>query len=230
MLPAYRDLDANERNYPAGLRNTWSTQSHQTSVEARLSNTTDRLRWVAGLYYFREAQNSAQDIYQGFLNDITAHSDATAKSYAAFGQATFSVTDRFRPDRRPALHPREQDPGRRPLQQQPYRWPPGTPLPLLLDTFGGKTHFTATNWKAGAEFDVAPTSMLFATASTGFKAGGFNQSVPPMDVYDPEKITAYELGLRNRFLGGRVQLNVEAFKWDYNDGQIAHVIFDPKVT
>ncbi len=228
LLPAYRDLDAHERNYPAGLRNTWSTKSHQSSLEARLSNTTDHLRWVAGAYYFREAQTAAQDIYQGILNDVSANYKPTTTSYAAFGQATFSVTDQFRliGGLRYTYESKTLTGAR--YTNSPNGLPPGTPLPLLLDNFGGKTHFTSTNWKAGAEFDVSPTSMLYFTASTGFKAGGFNQSVAPLDTYDPEKITAYELGMRNRFLGGRVQLNLEAFKWDYKGAQIAHVIFDPK--
>jgi iron complex outermembrane receptor protein len=96
-----------------------------------------------------------------------------------------------------------------------------------LEEFGGRHDFSSFTWKAGVEHDLTPQNMLFFTASTGFKAGGFNQTVPPMDVFDPEKLLAFELGSRNRFLDGRLQVNVELFKWNYKDNQIAHVIFDP---
>ncbi len=109
----------------------------------------------------------------------------------------------------------------------PNGLPPGTPLPALLVEFNGDRSFSSTTWKAGLEYDVAPDNMLYLTVSTGFKAGGFNQTVAPLDSYDPEKLTAYELGSRNRFLDGRMQLNFELFNWDYKDNQIAHVIFDP---
>jgi outer membrane receptor protein involved in Fe transport len=48
-----------------------------------------------------------------------------------------------------------------------------------------------------------------------------------MDTFDPEELTAYQVGSRNRFADGRVQLNAEVFYWDYKDQQIGHVVFDP---
>jgi iron complex outermembrane receptor protein len=45
-------------------------------------------------------------------------------------------------------------------------------------------------------------------------------------VYNPEKVMAYTLGSKNRFLGNRLQLNLEAFYWDYRDQQISHIVQD----
>jgi iron complex outermembrane receptor protein len=62
--------------------------------------------------------------------------------------------------------------------------------------------------------------MLYLTASTGFKAGGFAPVVPPNERYDAETLTAIVLGSRNRFFDNRLQVNVEAFHWGYEDYQV----------
>jgi iron complex outermembrane receptor protein len=87
--------------------------------------------------------------------------------------------------------------------------------------------FDRTNFKAGVEYDLAEQSMLFLTYSTGFKAGGFVQTLAcGADTFKPEEVRAWTLGSRNRFGGNRVQLNAEVFYWDYVDQQIAYVGVD----
>ena len=44
--------------------------------------------------------------------------------------------------------------------------------------------------------------------------------------YQPEKITAYSVGSKNRFLDNRLQLNGELFYWIYKNQQISHVGVD----
>jgi iron complex outermembrane receptor protein len=57
---------------------------------------------------------------------------------------------------------------------------------------------------------------------TGFKAGGFFAALPP-NTYEPEKLTAYTLGSKNRFFEDRLQVNAEAFYWKYRDQQASHL-------
>jgi iron complex outermembrane receptor protein len=228
VLPAYRDVRLRERNYPAGLRNFIpEATAQQTSAEVRLAHESDRFDWVIGAYYFDEDQKAEQQIYQGILQDNIGFYTPSTRSYAGFGQATFHVNDALR-----LIGGLRYTYERRALAGQiftksPNGLPPGTPLPALLESFGGRDSFDSFTWRAGVEFDVAPRSMLFATASTGFKAGGFNQTVAPEDSYDPETITAFQFGSRNTFLDGHLQLNFEAFYWRLEDAQIAHVKFDP---
>jgi len=228
VIPAYRDADISERNYPAGLRNTIpESTSEQTTLEARLGDAGERLKWVVGAYYYNEDQIAEQQIFQGILQDNIINYVPESESYAAFGEATVSVTDRLRLIAGARYTEEDRAVEGTIFTNSPASAPPGAPLPFLLESFGGERTFSDTTWKAGLEYDITPDNMLFLTAGTGFKAGGFNQTVPPMDTYEPEELTAYELGLRNRFLDGRLQLNFEAYYWDYEDQQIAHVIFDP---
>jgi iron complex outermembrane receptor protein len=83
----------------------------------------------------------------------------------------------------------------------------------------GRLHFKNVSWKLGVEFDVAPRSMVYANVSTGFKAGGFAPALPP-NTYRPEKLTAFQIGSKNRFFDNRLQFNVEVFYWKYKDQQI----------
>ncbi|MBW8890696.1 MAG: TonB-dependent receptor [Burkholderiales bacterium] len=80
----------------------------------------------------------------------------------------------------------------------------------------------ATNWKLGADFDLTPDSMLYANVATGYKAGGYFDGVG-QNTYEPEKITSYEAGVKNRFLDNRLQLNASAFLYDYKDFQVSAV-------
>jgi iron complex outermembrane receptor protein len=82
--------------------------------------------------------------------------------------------------------------------------------------------FSKFTWKAGVEFDLAPRSLLYANVATGFKAGGF--FVGTVDnTFLPEELTAYTIGSKNRFLDNRLQLNLEAFYWKYEDQQVSFI-------
>ena len=70
--------------------------------------------------------------------------------------------------------------------------------------------------------------MLYAGASSGFKAGGFlpsgGQSSLPS--FDPEIVDTYSLGLKSTLADGQVRLNAELFLNDYQDKQVAVVTLD----
>jgi iron complex outermembrane receptor protein len=53
-------------------------------------------------------------------------------------------------------------------------------------------------------------------ADTGYKAGGFASC----NEYQPETVTTYEIGSKNRALNNTVQANVAAFYSDYKNQQI----------
>jgi iron complex outermembrane receptor protein len=253
FIPAYRDSQFAERNYPAGLRNTipeTSTdpafpdyapgRSKETTAELRFANHGERIKWVAGAYYLNEDQNVEQQIFEGQQQDSNGFYNPTTKSYAAFGQTTIGITKTFRAIAGVRYNHDEVDVHGL-IQTNSPLVACGIPsfdgsntcapffitLPATFETFGGDKTFEKTTWRAGLEYDITPSNMAYATASTGFKAGGFNQTIAPDDTYKPEELTAYEVGLRNQFFGKRLQANIGLFDYDYKDMQIAHVKFDP---
>jgi iron complex outermembrane receptor protein len=61
------------------------------SLEARLGNQNAQLKWVLGGYYFTESVKARQYFNQG-NNGTRINSDLDTDSYAAFGEATYSLT------------------------------------------------------------------------------------------------------------------------------------------
>jgi iron complex outermembrane recepter protein len=93
--------------------------------------------------------------------------------------------------------------------------------------FTGATFRTATfkkvTWRAGLDFQVAEDNLLYASVSNGFNSGGFNGSLSAAalgkSTFEPQTVTAFEIGSKNRFMDNSVQLNLSAFYNKYSDLQ-----------
>ena len=88
-------------------------------------------------------------------------------------------------------------------------------------TFDTKT-FSRTTFRVGVDYQVTDDSLLYASVSSGFRSGGFNSgqnTAALQPTFEPEKVTAFELGSKNRFADNTVQLNVAAFYNKYTSLQ-----------
>jgi iron complex outermembrane recepter protein len=83
------------------------------------------------------------------------------------------------------------------------------------------SYFRKATGKAALDWQVNQDQLLYATVSTGFRSGGFNgfQLIETLRTFQPEEVTAYEVGSKNRFLANRLQLNLAAFRNDYTNLQ-----------
>ena len=234
FLPAFRSDDVDYLSPVAGGMIREIEHSHQTSAELRFASRTDQpLRYILGGYIFNGATsgNAVYDAQTAGVNPVQALS-VSDFTYAVFGQATWAVTSRLRlAGGVRYTYERKKTNSQNAIYT--YFTPQAAPLvpPTAFQVFGfptvGSKSWDQTNWKAGIEFDVAPKSLLYANVSTGFKAGGFYFNPIPgaPNTYDPEKVTAYTVGLKNRFFDDRVQLNLEAFDMEYTGQQIATLLF-----
>ncbi|HEU4578641.1 MAG TPA: TonB-dependent receptor [Polyangiaceae bacterium] len=87
------------------------------------------------------------------------------------------------------------------------------------------------DYRAGVEYDLAKDSMLYATVSTAHKAAGYNDTVyrpdgtvPFTEYYDPENVTAFELGSKNTLLGRKLRLNASAFFYIYQNQVFQQIV------
>jgi len=226
IIPAYRKTDLDFFSYASSFLIDVTEKSDQMSLEARLAAQTGALNWVLGGYYFVEDVDANQ-VFDQASNGTKIRSDLETESIAAFGQATLALTDRFRVTGglRYTRDNKKQDSEAHTL---PFvGFVPGVfPLvPIILDipTFATTdVDFSKMTWKAGVEFDLGPRSLLYAQVSTGFKSGVLYSALG-RNFSSPETLTAYTIGSKNRFFDNRLQLNVEAFYWDYKDQQISHL-------
>ena len=84
---------------------------------------------------------------------------------------------------------------------------------------------TTSRWlgKAGLEYQAAPGTLLYATVSSGFKSGGFNGANANLksqqSSYRPERLNAYEVGLKTTVDSLGLYAETSAFYYDYNNKQ-----------
>ena len=226
--------------------NFWGDQ-RQDSHELRLStNGSGPLKAQGGLYYFREESHQLY-VFRD-LQILTPlhlppyyvfpHGPTVARSKAAFGQLTYSVLPALRATA--GLRYTEDDKSRvgsTNFQQGPV-FSAATDFMLLNDA-AIKTH--KTTWKLGAEYDLGPSAMAYASVATGYKSGGFNDgcvagssalglpcpaplAVPANTLfYQPETLKSWEAGLKARFWDKRASVNLAVFNYDYSNLQLSGV-------
>lgn len=211
-------------------------QYNQDSHELRFAlNDVKGLKLQFGGMYFNEKSNQYfdQPDYYGFDHFILDYGPTKAKSYAVFGQATYSLTDalrltggiRYTKDKKSQF-------GLVILQSGDLQIPSAS---------GTSVDFSKVTWRLGVDFDLDPYNMLYASVATGYKAGGFNDGCIPGSTpggypcgtpigaevlyYDPETITSYEAGLKGRTSDGSFRYSLTGFYYDYKDLQLGTTTF-----
>ena len=91
--------------------------------------------------------------------------------------------------------------------------------------FSGKVlsdTFTAFTPRVTLEYDLTDDNMLFGSVAQGIKTGGFNgtATLAKNDRFDQDENTTFEIGSRNTFADGNVQLNATLFYITWSDLQI----------
>ena len=236
FIPAFVRSKIHYSSYTSGYQQKVDDDVNQKSAELRLaSNGAEKLSWVAGLFYFNEVQDSTFNTLEASGYQILRNPNIENTSYAAFGQSTYAISNsvRLTGGLRYTKEIKDQDGY---LTLAGYLCTPAAlavgsvvVAPNPLQPRGGCTvpnvghlSFQSTDFKAGIEYDLGPDSLLYATVSSGFKAGGFWPGLAP-NTYQPEKLRAYSFGSKNRFFSNRVQANVELFYWDYKNQGIGLV-------
>jgi iron complex outermembrane receptor protein len=91
-----------------------------------------------------------------------------------------------------------------------------------------RSSWDSWTYKLGLEQDVLDASMVYASVSTGFKAGGVSLSQGPAATFDPEELTAYQVGLKTRLFDDRLSINSELYYYDYSNYQATYSSLDPR--
>ena len=177
------------------------------SFEARLTSNTepgDRLEWVAGVYYFGES--IYEKISGAFLNRVMDTADTDSK--AVFGQATWTPSQFNRLHLTGGLRYDTYEKSMLSDETPPITSPPEGPT---------TTHdYDYTTYKLNLSYDINDDSMVYAQVASGFKSGYISSS---RQVAPEEELMAYEIGSKNRFLDNRLQINFEAYYYDYTNYQ-----------
>ncbi|MFQ5526132.1 MAG: TonB-dependent receptor [Thermoanaerobaculia bacterium] len=77
-----------------------------------------------------------------------------------------------------------------------------------------------TTWKVGLDWSPNDDWLWYASARTGYRAGGFNDA----NIYDPEELLAYELGGKGISASRKVLTDFALFYYDFSDQQVSQVV------
>ncbi|MFC0306847.1 TonB-dependent receptor [Rhizorhabdus histidinilytica] len=211
-IPSYLTFYSEPRFYFGGILAAATEKDKQTTHELRLSGDNGRLKWVAGLYGYRLV-SSGTVFVGGFsaaegafpTSNVTRH---RAKGLALFGQATYRLSDQLRLIAG----------GRYSHDDRVGNGFYFDATGLAFYDYGRK--FNHGDFKVGVEYDAAPEVMLYATVQSGFQPGTFNQfrstAAVPNDIKSA-KLIAYTGGFKSRAFGDTLQINNEAFFYNYEN-------------
>ncbi len=235
-LVANRDSSRNENNYSAGntARTFHASAPSQTSHELRLASVgSSPLTWVIGAYSFRESNNltvtadlisSAQlpptlRVAQGFFQR-----DIQSKSSAFFGQTSYAVNDKLKLTA--GLRSTRDQLSRVGVSTQQVTLANGNPAQALTSSPNdASVNSSKVNWRLGADYSLERNAMIYVSAATGYKSGGFFDGVKTAtfdNTFKPENVTTTEFGLKMRAFDGTLQTNIAVFKSEYKDLQVSY--------
>jgi iron complex outermembrane receptor protein len=164
-----------------------------------------------------------RDSRQGSGLPLIVETDALA----AYSQFTYHANDNLRLTAGLRVSDEEKD-----VVQQPLSPLFGDNVDLLgniIPQNTASTSFDSTDPTFMVEYDFNEDTMLYVSRTESFRAGGFNETATSSPdpvlgygedlVFDPEEITAYEIGIKSTFNDGRTRLNVAAFQYELENEQ-----------
>jgi len=103
---------------------------------------------------------------------------------------------------------------------------PGTPGNQIIQERTVK--FNKLTGRAVLDFKITDDNLIYASYSRGYKSGGINPPLQPIfavpESFKPEQVDAFEIGSKNSFGNGALQLNLTAFYYKYKDLQLSKIV------
>lgn len=211
-IPSYLTFHSDPHYYFGGYKVGASERDEQTTHELRLSGRGGPLTWIAGIYGYR-LTSSGDVFFAGFSGTDGGFNTSNVARHriwggAAFGQATYHVSDAFRL-----------------IAGGRYSHDDRTGGGSFLGATGPAAYdysrsFDHGDFKVGVEYDLGPKAMVYGTVQSGYQPGTFNQfrstAAVPNDVA-PAKLLAYTGGIKSRLFDDKLQINNEMFFYNYEN-------------
>jgi iron complex outermembrane receptor protein len=103
---------------------------------------------------------------------------------------------------------------------------PGTPGNQIIQA--RSVSFNKLTGRAVLDFKVTDDNLLYVSYSRGYKSGGINPPLQPIfavaESFKPEQVDAFEIGSKNSFGDGALQLNLTAFYYKYKNLQLSKIV------
>lgn len=206
-------------------------QDRQFTQELQLLYSGSRVQGVFGLYYLNSKAAGAFDTVVGLLNlTILTSGTVYTKSYAAFGDVSFDLTDqlklsvggRYTKDDKTGSVYRQNFTGLR----SPFFGNAAAVPGLLRTDYTNSRSFDQFTPRVSLSYEPRQDLNFYASWGKGFKSGGFDMrgdailTPTTVDGYKPEKIDTYEIGMKGAFLDRTLFVNLAGYYSNYRDQQV----------
>jgi iron complex outermembrane recepter protein len=200
-----------------------SERQHQFSEELWAQANVGALQGVAGLYYLTEHIASAiSTVIPAAGIARGTDPEVNDESKAIYAQATYAITERFHA----TLGVRETHESK---DIAPYSYTRSTATAAILGppfTSQAGAAYNAFTPKFGLDYQLIDNVMFFASATKGFKSGGFNYSARTVAAqsFGPEQIWSYEAGAKTDWFDKRLRVNLTGFLYHYSGLQVQSLL------
>ena len=209
---------------------TWGFKARTADLRVSSNNSTGP-RWTAGIYYFDQERSIQLPVAIAFanygqaltnlgatlggvptplgsglsLNDpltpVASQNDRTkTKDYAGYGNVVFDLGSAF--EATLGLRYDDNEISQDDLSYDSHR----------------SASFSAFQPKASLSYKISDNDRIYATASKGFRSGGFNSIINTVATqYSPETLWNYELGVKTESQDHAVTANAAVFYEDYKN-------------
>lgn len=199
---------------PLNLETTHNVTTHrQYTAEARLSGKSSFIEWTGGLFYYRAHELARLFVMSPWLNlQRVQHNTYEPESKSAFANVTIhpftdrlgiTLGGRYSNDKKPVHYDNRQD---------------GVPSGDIVFSVTPKQE--RFDWKAGLSYQLTNSTLLYGSASTGFRLPSFNaRPLQPSQVYQipGDNLIAYEAGIKTDLFAHKLRVNATGFYTDYKD-------------
>jgi iron complex outermembrane receptor protein len=228
LLKAKNDIETDQSSVDVVFYNVFQRGKYFSQEVTLASEKMGPLSWVAGVfYYYSDGRYDPIRIHGDAFGpvEIDVYTRQKTKAYAAFGEINYDITDRLSTivGLRYSKEKRESS-GLFAFGGGGFI--PGRPdLPAVGDkSWDSFTPRVSVRYKLNEAGDN-----VYATYSTGFKSGGYNIATADPVPFNPEKIKAFEVGLKTS-PSRPISANVAAFYYKYNDLQVQAIVNNFNVT
>lgn len=200
------------------VEDSWDLQNEVRGTYQRSGMTII----VGALQHRFEAQDNVVQVSYRNGPFINGPHSPTESNYAVFGDVTVPITTKLRIEG-----------GVR--QSWDIKHDTGFLSNERVDINGSNfKDFKNLSWKVGVEYDLTDRILTYANVQTGYLPGAYQTATTAVLTslglgrrYESQKVTAYQAGVKSRFLDNRVQLNAEGFYYDYKNFQVTQRVTDP---
>lgn len=238
-VPAFRTFNTKSQVVTRGnglnIDNDIDTpKDHFHTQELRLrSNNASALQWQTGVMYYKNTLDDVSHVTMSVggpygSGPMLAHADTSKETTAigVFAEGTLKLSDSTR------LTAGIRYDNTKVVTEQAYTSVLG--VTQYLSGNEGIRKFNNVTYKARIEHDLTARNMIYGSVSTGFSPGDVTLTTgtdgrPKVIKLDAETLTSFEIGTKNRFASGRLQVNGALYYIDYGAFQAANINLTPQL-